>query len=61
MAVKLYIERFSEETYDRMWEFYDGGSSDDDVDEKDTVDKITRALKNIDVADDWEDLASDSD
>lgn len=74
IAVKVFKERFSEETYNRFEEMYfgsDSSSDDDGVAEAEcgeapeVVDGITNALNGVKldevVPDDWEDLASDSD
>ena len=74
IATKVYKERFSEETYDQMWEMFCGSGSDsdsgddsqknDEVEEKqqgDDVEVITKELEKVGIPDDWEDLASDSD
>jgi hypothetical protein len=63
IAEKVYKERFSEETFNRMWELYCGSDSEieEETESCDGVDAITRELKKVDIPDDWEDLASDSD
>ena len=68
IAEKVYKERFSEETFNRMWEL--NCVSDSEIEEEeaeadessnDDVDAIARELEKVDIPDDWEDLASDSD
>jgi len=74
IAVQVFKDQFSEEEFNRLEKLYlDNDSSHDDVkgqeakeDEEDKaadpVKGITNELKKVDiVADDWEDLASDSD
>ena len=75
IAERVFKERFSEETYERLEGEYFYDSSDEengnedgqagaqDNGEADTVDDIARGLSEVDIEppDDWEDLASDSD
>ena len=68
IAEKVYKERFSEETFTRMWELNCGSDSEIEEEEEgadkssnDGVDVITRELERVDIPDDWEHLASDSD
>ncbi|KAL9187322.1 hypothetical protein ACHAXT_001425 [Thalassiosira profunda] len=70
IAEKVFKERFSEETYDRLMhelvlgsESGDGSiaaSEGDDEDANGTVSSIAEELAKLEMPDDWEDLASDS-
>lgn len=71
IAVRVFKERFSEETYRRLEREYfvsdssDGGKKSEGVnaqgEDDDPVDDITKGLEEVEIPDDWEDLASDSD
>ena len=69
IAVRVFKQRFSEQTYNRLDDFYFCSDSSDDNEEKDEqaetaddVNGIATELEPVEVVpDDWEDMASDSD
>ena len=64
IAEQVFKERFSVETFEQLNDLYFGSESDEKCEstkeDKPDVDDIVQRLAEAGIADDWEDLASDS-